>query len=128
METGSEEAVNNAMASHLYHYKDGELFSLSLSYQQNLSMEYQMPATNYLSLKEAAETGKTVYTEYSNYLGSYLTVFAPIKNNNGEVIGVLETSASSLLLEMNILSNSQTIKKLFFGAGTLLFLLILLVF
>lgn len=128
LETGSEEAVNNAMASHLYHYKDGELFSLSLSYQQNLSMEYQMPATNYLSLKEAAEIGKTVYTEYSNYLGSYLTVFAPIKNNNGEVIGVLETSASSLLLEMNILSNSQTIKKLFFGAGTLLFLLILLVF
>lgn len=128
METGSDEVVNNAMASHLYHYKDGDLFSLSLSYQQNLSMKYQMPATNYLSLKEAAETGKTVYTEYTNYLGSYLTVFAPIKNNSGEVIGVLETSVSSLLLEMNILSNSQTIKKLFFGAGTLLFLLILFVF
>ena len=87
-----------------------------------------MPTANYLALKEAAEIGKTVYTEYNNYNGGFLSVFAPIKNENGEVIGVLETNESSLLLEMNIFSNSQTIKKLFFAAGTLLFLLILFVF
>lgn len=128
MNTGSNELVNNAISAFLYHYKDGKLYPLSLSYQQNLSMEYQMPTANYLALKEAAEIGKTVYTEYNNYNGGFLSVFAPIKNENGEVIGVLETNESSLLLEMNIFSNSQTIKKLFFAAGTLLFLLILFVF
>lgn len=128
MNTGNKELVNNAISGFLYHYKDGKLYPLSLSYQQNLSMEYQMPTANYLALKEAAETGKTVYTEYNNYNGGFLSVFAPIKNENGEVIGVLETNESSLLLEMNIFSNSQTIKKLFFAAGTLLFLLILFVF
>lgn len=128
MDTGNDEMVNNAVASYLYHYKDGEFFSLSLMHQQNLPMEHQMTTTNYLALKEAAETGKTVYTEYTNYLGSFLTVLAPIKNDSGEVIAVLETSEASVLLEMNILNNKETLKKLFFSAGTLLFLLILLVF
>lgn len=128
METGNDELVNNVLATYLYHYRDGEFFSLSLAHQQNLPMEYQMTTANYLALKEAAETGKTVYTEYTNYLGSFLTVLAPIKNDNGEVIAVLETSETSVLLEMNILNNNETLKKLFFSAGALLFLLILLVF
>lgn len=79
MNTGSNELVNNAISAFLYHYKDGKLYPLSLSYQQNLSMEYQMPTANYLALKEAAEIGKTVYTEYNNYNGGFLICFCTHK-------------------------------------------------
>lgn len=128
METGSDELINNEVSADVYYYMDGELFSTSLSYQLNLPMRYQVKQNIYAAMEEAVEKGQIVSTEYNDYSNRYLTVFSPIKNDKGEVIGVLETKENILLLEMNILSNNQTIKRLFFVAGTFVFLLSLLVF
>lgn len=128
MSTNSKELVNSGVASFLYYCENGEIYPVSPIYQLNLPVKYQMSASNYLALKEAAETGKTVCTEYNSYLGRFLTILSPIKNENGEVIAVLETSENTLILETNILSNRQNIEKLFFVIGTLIFLMIVLVF
>lgn len=127
IDTNSIEYINENIKNNLYFYKDNEIFSASEKYPVGVPMNYNTVSNTYNCMKEAAQNNKVVYTEYNDLTGRYISIFTPIKNNSGEVIGVLETNENILLLEFNIHNNTKTVKRILFIDALIIFILILCV-
>ena len=118
---------NYYITPNMYFYKNGDIYSASHYYQLGVPVKYQVTSNVYDCLKEAAEENKVVYTEYNDISGRFISVFTPIENSSGEVIGVLEINENIIVLELNIMNNAITIKKLLLAAASMIFILIQIV-
>lgn len=127
IDTNSIEYINENIKNNLYFYKYNEIFSASEKYPVGVPMNYNTVSNTYNCMKEAAQNNKVVYTEYNDLTVRYISIFTPIKNNSGEVIGVLETNENILLLEFNIHNNTKTVKRILFIDALIIFILILCV-
>lgn len=79
----------------LYFYKNGIITSADAPYQMNISIEYISDPDIYEAMLQAAEQKKAVYLEYNDGLNDYSSVFTPIEDEGGNVIGLLEASIGS---------------------------------
>ncbi len=121
---GKSDYINNTILSRLYFYKNNDIYSAVNWYQLKIPMSYQITSNVYKCMKESAEMDKAVSVEYNDISGRYISVFSPVKNVNGNVIGVLEINESTSVLELDILNSTRMIKNLILAAAAMLFLLI----
>ncbi len=120
----TSEKVTDFVYPDVYFYKNGEVYSATHNYQLGVPVKYQVASNVYDCMKEAAEDNKVVYTEYNDISGRYISVFTPIKNTEGEILGVLEFKENIIVLELEILNNAITIKKLLLLSAAIIFILI----
>ncbi len=100
-----EESSNIDYFSYIFAYlvRDGKLYSYFCDPQPvNAPVEYKQSRNMTKLFYQCVENGQPVKSEYRDKFGDWSVVLVPVTDEDGNVLAVLETGMSKVLLDYNI--------------------------
>lgn len=95
-------------------YRDGACYNLTDIYTYNMPIQYECSYMAGVILEDVRQQGVAISAYYDNGSGRWLSVFIPIIDEQGNVLGALESSKEVFGIDMNVEGQVGKINKYIF--------------
>lgn len=122
------EETENRSEQLFFYGKEGEFYNLTDSYTYNVPIGYECSNMADIAMRRVLREKQAVSTYYDIQSGRWLAVFIPIQNENGQVIGMVESRMNILDVTVKVTDLVNKINRyILYGIGALLIALLILV-